>query len=289
MDFPDMVLLVKYRRNNNLEIKCIINKYENGNYSVKFDNEELIFSLLTDDFMEVINIMFNINNDLSIQGFDHLTKKGKIFREEILNKPQYYNIINSDLFIFIFQWFTSIPFHHLDEVLGDKDGIRRQQICSKNLIVIDGKKEVKVTNRNGGRHHPYLVFKYYLKNYYKTEIMTFTDLINNGVPLIKEEGDKNPLLFEDDTINKNNSISKYCNIENITDLKYMPYKEYLQTKHWKNIKKKTLIRAGYKCQLCSNKFNLNVHHNTYENRGEEKDEDLVVLCEICHGRFHNKL
>lgn len=270
-----------------MEIKCIIDKYKNGNYSVKFDNEELIFSLLTDDFMEVINIMFNINNDLNIQGFDHLTKKGKIFREEILDKPQYYNIINSDLFIFIFQWFTSIPFHHLDKVLNDKNGVRREQICSKNLIVMDGKKEVKVTNRNGGRHRPYLVFKKYLKNYYNTGIMTFIDLINNGVPIIKEETDIDLLLVENETDNSN-LISKYCNIENITDLKYMPYKEYLQTNHWKIVKKKALIRAGNKCQLCSSKLNLNVHHNTYENRGQEKDEDLIVLCQDCHGKFHDK-
>lgn len=274
-----------------MEIICIIDKYENGNYSIKFENEELILDLLTDDFMEVINIMFNINNDLNIQGLGEFTKKGKLFREEILNKPQYYNIISSDLFIFIYQWFTSLPFHHLDDVLGDKNGEKREQLCSKKLIIMNGKKAIKVTTRNGGRHHPYLIFKSYLKDYYKTGTMTFIDLINNGVPVIKGEINITPLLTNNKIIDKNiiDKVNDNYNINNINDLKFMPYKEYLQTNHWKNVKRKALIRAGNKCQLCSSKLNLNVHHNTYENRGEEKDEDLVVLCENCHSKFHDVL
>lgn len=279
-----------------MEIIFIIEKCENGNYSIKFKNEELIFSLLTDNFMEVINKMFNINNDLTIQGLGEITKKGKIFREEILNKPEYYDIINSDLFIYIYQWFTSLPLYHLDEILGDKNGVRREQICSKNLIVMNGKKPVKVTNRNGGRHQPYLIFKRWLKNYYNTGTMTFTDLINNGVPVIKKEINTN--FLNNDKIEKNEIINSLNNendnikntnsIKDINNLKFMPYEEYLQTNHWKDVRKRALYRSGYKCQLCSSKGNLNVHHNTYENRGNEKDEDLIVLCEKCHGKFHGK-
>jgi hypothetical protein len=68
----------------------------------------------------------------------------------------------------------------------------------------------------------------------------------------------------------------------------MPYKEYLRTDHWKKTRKNALHRANYKCQLCSSKEDLNVHHNTYENRGQEKDEDLIVLCQKCHAKHHNK-
>ena len=74
----------------------------------------------------------------------------------------------------------------------------------------------------------------------------------------------------------------------IEDLKTMPYKEYLETDHWKKTRKRALHRAKYKCQLCGSKENLNVHHNTYENRGQEKDEDLIVLCQECHAKFHDK-
>jgi len=72
-------------------------------------------------------------------------------------------------------------------------------------------------------------------------------------------------------------------------LKSMPYKEYLLTYHWRTMRSKALKRAHYKCQICGSTKQLNVHHNTYENRGEEKYEDLIVLCKDCHSKFHDKL
>jgi len=95
------------------------------------------------------------------------------------------------------------------------------------------------------------------------------------------------LLIEEKILEKEEilQMSSHSLIEN---LKSMPYKEYLQTDHWKETRKKALHRANYKCQLCSNKDALNVHHNTYENRGQEKDEDLIVLCQECHAKHHEK-
>lgn len=71
-------------------------------------------------------------------------------------------------------------------------------------------------------------------------------------------------------------------------IKNKDYKNYLKTKHWKEKRKDVLKRAKYKCQLCSSKDKLHVHHNTYVNIGNEKKEDLIVLCEKCHSRFHDK-
>jgi predicted HNH restriction endonuclease len=34
---------------------------------------------------------------------------------------------------------------------------------------------------------------------------------------------------------------------------------------------------------------LDVHHNTYENYGDERSQDLTVLCGECHGMFHGRL
>jgi hypothetical protein len=103
----------------------------------------------------------------------------------------------------------------------------------------------------------------------------------------------NRMCGEDDLVYFNED---YVPIEDKTEydipleiLKSMPYKDYLLTYHWRITRKKTLKRAHYKCQICGSVKNLNVHHNTYENRGEEKDEDLIVLCENCHGKFHDKL
>lgn len=69
-------------------------------------------------------------------------------------------------------------------------------------------------------------------------------------------------------------------------LKTMPYREYLQTAHWQNLRVSMLKRAGYKCSVCGESKPLHVHHNTYERRGEEKLSDLVVLCHECHELYH---
>lgn len=70
----------------------------------------------------------------------------------------------------------------------------------------------------------------------------------------------------------------------------MPYSNYLQTDHWQNLRLKMLQLAGYRCQLCNTGNTvLHVHHRTYENRGNEDQSDLIVLCANCHGKFHDKL
>ena len=74
------------------------------------------------------------------------------------------------------------------------------------------------------------------------------------------------------------------------ELRTMPYHEYLQTYEWKTTAKSAYRRAGYKCQLCGAKnVRLNAHHNTYENRGNERSEDIMVLCEECHEKYSTKI
>lgn len=71
------------------------------------------------------------------------------------------------------------------------------------------------------------------------------------------------------------------------DLKTMPYKDYLLTPEWQERRKERLRVARYRCQVCNTKNQrLNVHHRTYERRGEEYARDLIVLCEGCHYLFH---
>ncbi len=71
------------------------------------------------------------------------------------------------------------------------------------------------------------------------------------------------------------------------DLRALPYREYLQTPHWKRRRQDKVRVAGYRCQLCNRgAVTLNVHHRTYERLGEEHDGDLTVLCQDCHSIFH---
>ena len=69
----------------------------------------------------------------------------------------------------------------------------------------------------------------------------------------------------------------------------MPYSEYLQTEHWLHFREQALRNAQFRCRVCNTKDAvLDVHHNNYENRGRETFNDIVVLCESCHAKFHNK-
>lgn len=64
------------------------------------------------------------------------------------------------------------------------------------------------------------------------------------------------------------------------------YDRYRNSDAWKIKREGALARAASRCQLCRSTKKLNVHHNTYENLGNERDEDLFVLCKRCHSIFH---
>ncbi len=62
------------------------------------------------------------------------------------------------------------------------------------------------------------------------------------------------------------------------------YDAYLKSNVWKGKRNNALIRANGKCERCgSDLLNPDVHHVTYDNvGGNEKLEDLQVLCYSCH-------
>jgi len=70
-------------------------------------------------------------------------------------------------------------------------------------------------------------------------------------------------------------------------LGFKSYNEYLLSDIWIS-KRDLLIKIRKKCEKCGSEKNLCVHHLTYENVGDEKMEDLMVLCLKCHKEIHNK-
>jgi 5-methylcytosine-specific restriction endonuclease McrA len=75
-------------------------------------------------------------------------------------------------------------------------------------------------------------------------------------------------------------------------LRALPYEEYLETPHWKFIRKEALACAGHRCQVCNDNRELSVHHRKYDRLGEERtiwEPDVIVLCDACHKLFHRKL
>lgn len=78
--------------------------------------------------------------------------------------------------------------------------------------------------------------------------------------------------------------------EDAITLRSLPYQEYLKSDHWQTVRSLALERAEHKCAVCDSTQALNVHHKRYDHRGEEQDyiDDLIVLCQSCHAKFHDK-
>jgi hypothetical protein len=77
--------------------------------------------------------------------------------------------------------------------------------------------------------------------------------------------------------------------EHVGWLRSLPYERYLETDEWSVTRYFALRAAGYLCEGCGWGRWLEVHHRTYERLGEERLEDLAVLCDRCHAREHGLL
>lgn len=85
---------------------------------------------------------------------------------------------------------------------------------------------------------------------------------------------------------KRRAANKAKRLRRIHELRSMPYREYLKTRHWRRLRVVAIKKAKHKCAVCGDTENLNVHHLTYERKGCEKLEDLQVLCRECHENVH---
>ena len=69
------------------------------------------------------------------------------------------------------------------------------------------------------------------------------------------------------------------------------YKEYLRSSEWLVLRKQALERAEFSCEDCGKTgVPLQVHHIEYPKSFEDDSVDnLVVLCEMCHFKEHNRV
>lgn len=87
----------------------------------------------------------------------------------------------------------------------------------------------------------------------------------------------------------------YINEDYVAEhIKSMEYKDFLLTPYWKAVAAEIKRKRNFQCQLCGSNKNLVVHHKTYEHHGYEHDyfvmqNDLIVLCNNCHSKFHDKV
>ena len=66
----------------------------------------------------------------------------------------------------------------------------------------------------------------------------------------------------------------------------MTYAEYIVSGLWAERRAARLEKDGGRCQGCGSSENLHVHHKTYERLGSELPDDIVTVCEVCHGFIH---
>jgi hypothetical protein len=87
--------------------------------------------------------------------------------------------------------------------------------------------------------------------------------------------------------NEEQRLRRLARQARIAQLRKMPFAEYRKQAEWQVRRVQALTRARYRCQMwCSHDATLDVHHRSYENYGDERPEDLVVLCRSCHQKFH---
>jgi len=83
----------------------------------------------------------------------------------------------------------------------------------------------------------------------------------------------------------------------ISQLRKIPYPEYLKTKHWQRIRAAMLLIHKASCQAEGHyeqfeswyfgwEPEIDVHHITYVNKGNERYSDLVLLCKDHHKIWH---
>lgn len=70
--------------------------------------------------------------------------------------------------------------------------------------------------------------------------------------------------------------------------KYVDYKKYISSKEWKEKKEEVFNQRGKECEQCGYQYRLHVHHLTYERLGNERLEDLQILCFQCHMSKHDE-
>lgn len=66
---------------------------------------------------------------------------------------------------------------------------------------------------------------------------------------------------------------------------YESYPSYLRSQHWMIFRKRVLAAVD-RCESCSARSRLEVHHRIYERLGREMVDDAVVLCGTCHVLRH---
>jgi hypothetical protein len=80
-------------------------------------------------------------------------------------------------------------------------------------------------------------------------------------------------------------------------LGFKSYEDYLESQHWRSFRKLVLdtqrVRSGLEHNVCESCLSakdgikLQLHHLTYARMGNERIEDVKVICRECHQKVHS--
>lgn len=122
--------------------------------------------------------------------------------------------------------------------------------------------------------------------------LVFLDMLDSQLENRHGASEINALWF-DLTINNNLQTRKM--------LRSLPYEIYLKTKHWAKVRAAQMLIHKAVCQEHSHydigeswytgdwEADIHVHHLTYENIGNERYSDLVLLCATHHSLWHSEV
>lgn len=87
---------------------------------------------------------------------------------------------------------------------------------------------------------------------------------------------------------KKKKKKKVVKTRSLKELRTMSYEKYLNTGHWRR-RRLEYYKTHKKICFCCGCKSYALHHISYKNRGNEKDEDLTPLCEKHHNKIHDDL
>lgn len=67
------------------------------------------------------------------------------------------------------------------------------------------------------------------------------------------------------------------------------YGYYRRGDHWKNVEKMAMENAESRCQACKADTDLAVIHRNLDCLGQERPEDVAVICGACYEKYRDRL
>jgi 5-methylcytosine-specific restriction endonuclease McrA len=72
----------------------------------------------------------------------------------------------------------------------------------------------------------------------------------------------------------------------MTKKPFVDYTKHINSERWERRRLRAIDEVGGACQMCGSTDRIQVHHLNYDNLGNEKPEDLLVVCRQCHRKVH---